>query len=89
MPKKQRPPLVLAFNRQGLTHFEKLIFVSLAFAKEHVPDERLGIGTLSRLSSMSCSAVKKKIRKLEEYGLVKIDRDGDDVRYSINWENVK
>jgi len=70
MAKHPKSTIHWAFAQQGLTHFEKLLLVSIAFADENI-NGRTTTGTLSSLSSMSKSAVKKKIHNLKELGLVK------------------
>jgi DNA-binding MarR family transcriptional regulator len=70
MSKHPKTAIHWAFAQQGLSHFEKLLLVSIAFADENI-NSKATMGTVSSLSSMSRSAVKKKITKLKDLGLIK------------------
>tara|TARA_R110000787_G_C13271230_1_gene431512 strand:- start:459 stop:725 length:267 start_codon:yes stop_codon:yes gene_type:complete len=80
MSKHPKSAIHWAFAQQGLSHFEKLLLVSIAFAHENI-NGRTTTGTLSSLSSMSKSAVKKKLHNLKELGLVEEKSGWPDITY--------
>tara|TARA_R110000824_G_scaffold111524_1_gene260010 strand:+ start:456 stop:719 length:264 start_codon:yes stop_codon:yes gene_type:complete len=79
MSKHPKTIIHWAFLQTQLTHFEKLLLISIAFAVVNIPQERVTTSTLSDLSSLSKSAVRRKARRLQELGLIKKTRNSYDI----------
>ena len=87
MPKHPKSAIHWAFAQQDLTHFEKLLLVSIAFASENIKG-KVTQTALTNISSLSRNAVKKKLKRLEAIGAVKTSKSNDATFYELSGYKV-